>query len=833
MIPRKLYIEGIGPHIDTEVDFAQHRSPLAICAPKGTGKTFLIEAIFMALFGRGLWYSGIYDAMTQGGTGKARIIFYFSHKGREYRVERILKVTAKTQSQDAYLSDPSDSHSDFLAGPKIADFDRAIHALMGDADTAASTWFMGQNRLHDLAGKPGDPNLRAHRRDAFHSFLGTEVIESYYVKAGEALTDRETRADELDAQLVETPDYEAQLQEAGEAKLLAELRRNDLKIEVEKYERTRETLRESLAKIDAGVTQHTAAVERYNLAREKSDTALDALADLGLAITRLEDRAGRGVAARQDLEALERLQGERDELRERAEAWSVWRLWSAEREHLDEVRKQAERSHSDALAQRIEISDATRALADGVAECERQYRTASLCNQTAGVANEFRADKRKDQENIIAQLAGSRQQLERRQKIGVEPPLGDQCGIANCPYIADFLEIGNALNDVNIRDAVARSALGDIEPDIKIQDLDEIIERGQSARACANQVDKSLDRQRTVDRAGISMAMALEACEAHAQKAAPSAPAADPTEALERVQQDIDALAGAAERLKQAEQAEIELAAKKAELPVARQRSIDAKADSEAVRPAAQTAEHALENIEGERARLNNEIADETDEITVAKDFLASAVESIGNYAGRIVTLEAQQLETESKQTRLGNLRRAVAALEDVKRCFSPRGVRQILIDNAVPDLESIANDLFLLATGGQQQLSIHTQRRAGAGHLVEDFAIMVTDGCGERDVTRFSGGELLLIQIILRAAVALWLGNLRGQRPECLILDEAFDNLGAEGTAELLQVLERLGGQFDKIIVVTHDQNIADRMPSRINLARGVSGARILGGAA
>jgi DNA repair exonuclease SbcCD ATPase subunit len=84
------------------------------------------------------------------------------------------------------------------------------------------------------------------------------------------------------------------------------------------------------------------------------------------------------------------------------------------------------------------------------------------------------------------------------------------------------------------------------------------------------------------------------------------------------------------------------------------------------------------------------------------------------------------------------------------------------------------------------------------------------------------------LIQILFRISVSLWVGKLRGHKPECLIMDETFDKLGAEGTEDLMRVLETLQGQVSQIIVVTHDPLIAERMASQVRLARSFSGVSV-----
>ena len=115
MIPISLTLEGIGPYADKiTLNYCDLQSPAALVASYGTGKTWLMEGLLLALYGSAAWYQGsIYDCLTQGGDGEGRIELRFSHSAHEYRAVRELRDTGKTKSQKSMLM----CDGNLVAGP--------------------------------------------------------------------------------------------------------------------------------------------------------------------------------------------------------------------------------------------------------------------------------------------------------------------------------------------------------------------------------------------------------------------------------------------------------------------------------------------------------------------------------------------------------------------------------------------------------------------------------------------------------------------------------------------------------------------------------------------
>ena len=206
----------------------------------------------------------------------------------------------------------------------------------------------------------------------------------------------------------------------------------------------------------------------------------------------------------------------------------------------------------------------------------------------------------------------------------------------------------------------------------------------------------------------------------------------------------------------------------------------------------------------------------------MAKDVLAKERTRMALAEKAVADLEREAQRREEQLDRLIQLRDREEGYQDLAACFGPRGVRQILLDEAAPEVEGIANDLLEVASEGRFRFRISTQKVLKGGDLAEDFGIWVRDEHGERDVLRYSGGQLQMFLIVLRIAVALWVARLEGRPAETLILDEAADRLGADGTDALLRLLEHLGDRIKTIVLITHDPSVADRFPTQIRVQAG-----------
>jgi len=159
-----------------------------------------------------------------------------------------------------------------------------------------------------------------------------------------------------------------------------------------------------------------------------------------------------------------------------------------------------------------------------------------------------------------------------------------------------------------------------------------------------------------------------------------------------------------------------------------------------------------------------------------------------------------------------------------VNRVFHKRGVVMYAVEQLLPELEIEASkNLSELTDGRFSRIRLETYEE-GRGHGVR---ILVQGVDGQwHDVAEFSGGEKTQINAALRFAIARELASMPqiGRtfgRMKTLFIDEGdLGSLDTEVSRELfVQKLLRMGEFFEKVILITHLAEVADRFPGRIRV--------------
>jgi len=102
-----------------------------------------------------------------------------------------------------------------------------------------------------------------------------------------------------------------------------------------------------------------------------------------------------------------------------------------------------------------------------------------------------------------------------------------------------------------------------------------------------------------------------------------------------------------------------------------------------------------------------------------------------------------------------------------------------------------------------------------------ETYEIQILDAGRIFGMDRFSGSETDLANLALRIAISEHVRFQSGGAVGLLVLDEVFGPLDDDRKERMLLALERLRARFGQVLVVTHDHEIKEQLPSAIEVVK------------
>ena len=159
-------------------------------------------------------------------------------------------------------------------------------------------------------------------------------------------------------------------------------------------------------------------------------------------------------------------------------------------------------------------------------------------------------------------------------------------------------------------------------------------------------------------------------------------------------------------------------------------------------------------------------------------------------------------------------------------KAFGPAGIATLLVDQALPEISTLATDLLRDCLGETVfTIQLLTQRAsADDKKLLEVLDVVIFRDGKKIAVEDLSGGEGVLVSEALSLAIALYNARRTGARPYTLFRDEVGANLDDERAPAYTRLLARalqVGG-FKRVLFVSHHQRALSLADARIHVADG-----------
>lgn len=840
MIPTRLELKNIGAIPAADIDL-RSIDLAAVVGPNGVGKsTTFTFAPLWALFGS--TKNGCSpDDMVRLGSTDAAVAIEFEHGGQAYRVNRTRSTNGRGKSS-LELQKQNGEGWEPLSGATIRETEEKIRNLLGlDEETFTSSSMILQGRSNEFTAKaPGQ------RKAILAEILGLSIYEDLQAASkakASALQNEieriEDRSRVLDEALNEKAGIKGAIDEAN-GKLV------ELTTLVAEREAQLKAVQEETAQAKANAERKREYVGKLAGLNGKVAGLEDQIADIN---TRLD--ADRPVLEKKDEILTEAARY--DETRDRVLALEA-KLPRLETLRKDYAREDAERKRLEAesaklhsqnaeleafLANREKIEIAVQALAEAKAELEkvRQEKDALLVleKQRDTLADKVRGMKR-DQAAQRELWTMELQAAEKKATILANAKCVDpaKAELAPCLFLQDAVAAAKTLPEL-------RERLGSYPFAAEIQKLEEEVEQLNL------KVNSSPYSAETYDRLCKDVLL-LEPLAAKAPLLAAKAEIlktvkenelgftqsiARSKERLEELEADGKALNGELAPLfgLKVEMPRLEYFAEaRRNLPAIEERvkANETRLAALAAEVAAAMAERgeteaAMEKIDGADLQgLETKALGVEANISLARKNLEAVLSTRGGLVAKLDAIRKAEAERASLWGQKAPKATELARWQTLVRAFGRDGIPALIIENAVPELERISNEILGQMSNGRHSLRFETQRelKSKAG-MAETLDIIVSDWMGARPYETFSGGEQLRIDLAIRFALSELLANRAGSKIEAVVIDEALASQDSEHKELVLEAVRSIKGRFRQILIITHLEDVKDAFGQQIRFER------------
>jgi exonuclease SbcC len=158
---------------------------------------------------------------------------------------------------------------------------------------------------------------------------------------------------------------------------------------------------------------------------------------------------------------------------------------------------------------------------------------------------------------------------------------------------------------------------------------------------------------------------------------------------------------------------------------------------------------------------------------------------------------------------------------QKLDEAFGKDGIQALIIENAVPQIEKEANAILAQLTDNRIQIAIESLRDLKGGGTRETLDVKIADEIGERSYHLYSGGEAFRTDFALRIALSKVLAMRSGTRLRTLFIDEGFGTQDQQGLEQLVEAIQIVSRDFDKVLVVTHLAQLKAAFPVQIEVTK------------
>ncbi len=856
MIPLRLSLKNFLSYRENvpTLDFAGIHVA-CLCGQNGHGKSALLDAITWCLWGKARGKNQ--DELISYGADECSVELDFSSRDTHYRATRSHARGGGRRRQgatDLQLQVISDAGPMPISGNSVRETQAKIDQLLGmDYDTFINSAFLLQGRADEFTNK-----TPSERKAVLSKILGLEVYDRLQDRAkmklsknSEGLRGLESALEVMRRQLEEIGDPAPQLLEVEENLACVD---NQLK---ERVLATSE-LRNKVAELERQFSQLEEVAGNIKGLRQEVTQLEAANVNVQAEIQKLQELLLQGDEIRRGAEVLAQARQKLNSLEEARQSFDLLGQTKQELVRVIDSAKSRLEAQSEQLRLKIEVELPPKALstADLAAQQEQTQK------QLASVAEVERSISvsRERHQTLSTQVGQAQSVAERYKSEGQElrsklnllrntghqeavcplckSSLGeDGCGRLAETYEADIAEKLRlyGLNEAHLKQLAEDSAA--LERDLEQREKKTAESRRRAELKLSDLERQTIEAQHAqeeLDEAQVKLAGVTAsivsgdfAVQEHAQLKSVEAEIAAigyDEEARRTAYAQAQELQTFADRAVQLADAESSLPRQQEAASQTQDMLRRRLSELERLEERHKSDKEAVEGLPQSRASLNEAESAQKILETQKEQFIARKAQ----VEAQVKRLEGLKEEIARESKRQTGLQEEQSVYQELVNAFGRQGVQAMLIETVVPRLEEEANILLGRMTDNRTHLRLETQRerRSGKGDPIETLEIQVNDELGPRSYEMYSGGEAFRVNLALRIALSKVLAQRMGAPMPTLFIDEGFGTQDAVGRERILDVIAAIQDDFEKIIVITHLEDLKDAFPVRIEVHKDAQGS-------
>jgi len=812
MIPISLSITGFLSYKEpVEIDFTSFKLA-CISGENGAGKSSILDAITWSLFGRARKHD---ESVINLESRRAEVTFIFHYEGNQYRIIRS-NPRGETKFVEFHIQQKNGKNADDpiwqpLTERTLRETDQSIVDILRlNYESFINASFLLQGEADQFTQQ--NPSTR---KRILSQILGLEIWENYRKQAAQKRKNAESKIDTLDGRIAEIL---SELEEEGQRKdhllsLEKDLSRaHEVRIvsekQLEEMQSIYSVLKEQRRLVDTLTQQTKKITERVTQTQEK-----------------LAEREAERKSFQDIMSQAESINKENEDWKKAQDALSDW-------EKTAEKFREQENKRQEPL---LQITAEKARLLQERTSLEAQYKELrsslddipALTNVLAEQKDKVKQAELEETEGALCPLCGQALSLEDRESLiyslkAEGKDLGDrfrenkttlkkaaqvvkdlQLQITEFSLVENKLrnliqgtdKTANQITQLNVRkqswDSLQRKKMEDIQQTL---DNNSYAEESRQLLTDINAELKKIgydaaehDRVREI----VMQSPVIQ----ERKRALDSAQSA--LKPLEREIKDITSVLASDKT---------DLKKQTSELDHSRQ----ALETAEGKAPDTKQAENNLLELKEKENILQRQVGAAQQKVSV-----------LGKQKMRKNELEGERQEISSQ----------VKQYKQLEAAFGKDGVPALLIEQALPNIEAKSNQILERLSGGTMSIRFLTQRSykdSGREDLKETLDIQIRDQSGFRDYEMYSGGESFRINFAVRLALSHVLAQRAGARLQTLVIDEGFGSQDSIGRQRLIEAINLIRGDFEKILVITHIEQIKEAFSTQLFVEKTPQGSQV-----